>query len=562
MKAVSLRYVLPALAVVVAITAGVYYYHSPRIALGDKQYGGVLNISSKSENITLFPLADNTLEHHRAQQLIFEPLLKPSKTNRGWGYCLANKITTDTTRKKLVIHLRKNIHFSDNACFRFRSSELSAEDVAFSLSLACSQHTNIKQDLILPELILGGVEFYTAKLDPLKRKVQGIRIIDNYTLELTLTGAYNHFLNVLSSPSLGILSKQAAKYYGKNITTNPVGTGPFMLARREGKRLTFERNVDYWRYDQYGNQLPYIDQVELTCGIQGQSAHQLFLKNQLDLLFDLPIDDLRGAFGTLSDAKSGKNPLHEVYIKSAAKVHFIQFNCTKPPFDQPAVRKAFTLAIDANTICNEVLMGEGSQLNKQFIPTSSWNKNSLIKADNRPINARILEAKSMLIKEGYSTMRAFPPITFYVGSKKNTLAYKWSKAVAQMLEKQLGVEILLKEQVAPLKMTAASMWRTGWVGDYPGSESYLRLFYSRAQNPLYFKNTLVDSLYLASVFAKNLNNRNWAQKRCEKAIINLQPLIPIYTEDFIVLQQLRVRNFKLDDSGLLDYANLFIKELN
>jgi ABC-type transport system substrate-binding protein len=562
MKAVSLRYFLPALAVVVAITASVYYYHSPRIALGDKKYGGVLNISSKSENITLFPLADNTLEHHRAQQLIFEPLLKPSKTNSGWGYCLANKITTDTTRKKLVIHLRKNIHFSDNACFRFRSSELSAEDVAFSLSLACSQQTNIKQDLILPELILGGVEFYTAKLDPLKRKVHGIRIIDNYTLELTLTGAYNHFLNVLSSPSLGILSKQAAKYYGKNITTNPVGTGPFMLARREGKRLTFERNLDYWRYDQYGNQLPYIDQVELTCGIQGQSAHQLFLKNQLDLLFDLPIDDLRGAFGTLSDAKSGKNPLHEVYIKSAAKVHFIQFNCTKPPFDQPAVRKAFALAIDANTICNEVLMGEGSQLNNQFIPTSSWNKNSLIKADNRPINARILEAKSMLSKEGYSTMRAFPPITFYVGSKKNTLAYKWSKAVAQMLEKQLGVEILLKEQVAPLKMTAASMWRTGWVGDYPGSESYLRLFYSRAQNPLYFKNALVDSLYLASVFAKNLNNRNWAQKRCEKAIINLQPLIPIYTEDFIVLQQLRVRNFKLDDSGLLDYANLFIKELN
>jgi ABC-type transport system substrate-binding protein len=562
MKAVSLRYVLPSLAVVVAITASVYFYHSPRIALGDKQYGGVLKISSKSENITLFPLADNTLEHHRVQQLIFESLLKPSKTNRGWGYHLATKITSDTTHKKLVIHLRKNIHFSDNACFRFRSSELSAEDVAYSLSLACSKQANIKQELILPELILGGVEFYKAKLDPLKRKVRGIRIIDNYTLELTLTGAYNHFLNVLSSPSLGILSKHAAKYYGSNISTNPVGTGPFMLARREGKQLSFERNVDYWRYDHYGNQLPYIDQIDLTCGIQGQSAHQLFLKNQLDLLFDLPVDDLRGAFGTLRDAKSGKNPLHEVYIKSAAKVHFIQFNCTAPPFNQPAVRRAFALAIDANTICNEVLMGEGRQLNNQFIPTTSWNKNSLIQADNRSMTARILEARSILSKEGYTTMRAFPPVTFYVGSKKNTLAYKWSKAVAHMLEKQLGVQVLLKEQLIPLKMTSASMWRTGWVGDYPGSESYLRLFYSRVQNPLYFKNALVDSLYLASIFAKDINNRNRAQKRCEKAIINLQPLIPIYTEDFIVLQQLRVRNFKLDDSGLLDYANLFIKELN
>jgi len=546
----------------IGVLIGIFLYPKNRSAKGDKTYGGVLKISSKSDIITLFPLADNTLEHHRVQQLIFEPLLKPSKSNRGWKYCLATKITTDTTRKKLVIHLRKNIHFSDNACFLFRSSELSAEDVAFSLSLACSQQANIKQDLILAELILGGVEFYKAKLDPLKRKVRGIRIIDNYTLELTLTRAYNHFLNVLSSPSLGILSKQAAKYYGKNSSINPVGTGPFVLAQREGKRLSFERNDDYWRYDHYGNQLPYIDQVELTCGIQGQSAHQLFLNNQLDLLFDLPIDDLRGAFGTLTDAKSGKNPLHEVYIKSAAKVHFMQFNCTTPPFNQPAVRRAFTLAIDVNTICNEVLMGEGRQLNKQFIPTTSWNKNSLIKADNRSMAARIIEAKSLLIKGGYTDMRAFPPVTFYVGSKKNTLSYKWSKAVAQMLEKQLGVEILLKEQLAPFKMTAASMWRTGWVGDYPGSESYLRLFYSRAQNPIYFKNVLVDSLYLASVFAENLNDRNWSQKRCEKAIINLQALIPIYTEDFIVLQQLRVRNFKLDDSGLLDYANLYIKELN
>jgi ABC-type oligopeptide transport system substrate-binding subunit len=562
MKAVFLRYVLPLFVVVAAITLVAYIYHLPRVAIGDKQYGGILKISSKSDNITLFPLADNTLEHHRVQQLIFEPLLKPSKTARGWSYCLANKITFDSTRQKLLIHLRKNVHFSDNACFRFRSSELSAEDVAFSLSLACSQQAKIKQDLILPELILGGLEFYKAKLDPLKRKVNGIRIIDNYTIEVTLNGAYNHFLNVLSSPSLGILSKQAATYYGAKISANPVGTGPFKLEKREGKEITFERNHNYWHYDSFGNQLPYIDQVKLTCGIQGQSAHRLFLKNQLDLLFDLPIDDLSGAFGTLSDAKSGKNPLHDVYIKSAAKVHFIQFNCTSPPFDQLGVRRAFALAIDANTICNEVLMGEGRQLNKQFIPTTSWNKNSLVKPDKRSMAARILEAKSLLIKEGYTDMRAFPPITFYVGSKKHTLAYKWSKAVAQMLEKQLSVKVLLMEQLAPLNMTAASMWRAGWVGDYPGSESYLRLFYSRAQNPLYFKNGLVDSLYLASVFAQNLNHSNSAQKRCERAIIDLQALIPIYTEDFIVLQQLRVRDFKLDDSGLLDYANLYIKELN
>jgi MarR-like DNA-binding transcriptional regulator SgrR of sgrS sRNA len=87
------------------------------------------------------------------------------------------------------------------------------------------------------------------------------------------------------------------------------------------------------------------------------------------------------------------------------------------------------------------------------------------------------------------------------------------------------------------------------------------LFYSGAQNPITFDHSAVDAFYLASVRAKTRKNCVAAQMRCEKAIIEQQALIPIYTEDFIVLNQLRLRGLQLEASGMLDFSELFMKEL-
>ena len=553
------------ISLVLALVGLILYFATPKntSAKGAKAYGGVLRISSKSKKLTLFPLADNTLEQQRIQQLIFEPLLKPAQNERGWRYCLASQIKLNEKRNQVVIHLKKNIHFTDNPCFRFYTSELTAEDVAYSLSLACTKQDKIQQELLLPKMIVGGEHFYHNKSNPIQTYVSGIRVLDNYTLQIELTSAYNHFLNLLTSPGLGVLSKQAAKYYGSQITNHPVGTGPFMLQNEEGKLYIFERNNAYWRNDKHGNQLPYLDRVELTCGVPGQMAHKLFLKNKLDLLFDLPIDDLREAFGTLNDAKLGKNPLHEVYIKKAAKVHFIQFNC-KGPFQNVAVRKAFALVIDTKTICTEVLKGEGQPLNGLFIPTQKHYRNNLLISDTRDISLKITQAKLLLAQAGYDAQHPFPPFVFYVGGARNTLAYKWAAATGQMLKKALRIRVVLKEENVPKQQSTKNngvMWRSGWVGDYPGAESYLRLFYSAAQNPITFDHSAVDAFYLASVRAKTRKNCVAAQMRCEKAIIEQQALIPIYTEDFIVLNQLRLRGLQLEASGMLDFSELFMKEL-
>jgi peptide/nickel transport system substrate-binding protein len=203
-------------------------------------------------------------------------------------------------------------------------------------------------------------------------------------------------------------------------------------------------------------------------------------------------------------------------------------------------------------------------LRGHFIPKQKQYNNNLVFADNRTDSEKIAQAKLLLAQAGYDTQRPLPPIHFYVGAAKNTLAYKWAAAAAQQLEKALPVRIILKEAQRPRQDTAKNsgeMWRSGWVGDYPGAESYLRLFYSGSQNPVVFQNHDVDNFYLESIRERTNSKRLHAQMLCEKAILDQQALIPIYTEDFIVLNQLRVRGLQLEGSGMLDFSALFIKEL-
>lgn len=551
-----LRYLLPLLVITLALGIYIFYFKNKPEALGNKQYGGTLDLAIKSEPSLINPLTSNTLDHHRVQQLVFEPLIRPAQNKRGWSYHLAKKITVRSDGKTIRIELRKNIRFAPDPCFRLASDELTAADVAFSLSLACANIKQIEQSNYFAKLIIGGAAFYQNLEKPFLKKVKGLRVIDDYQLEVQLTAPYNHFIQILGSPGFGMMSLQAAKYYKSRFFNHPVGTGPFQLSHSNRHLAEFVSNENYWRKDAYGNQLPYTDKVVVNYGISGAKAQQLFLQNKLDLLFDLPVDDLQDAFGTLNDAKSGKNPLHEVYIKNAAKIHFLQFDCTQHPFNNPSLRRAFVLAIDAKAICDEVLKGEGIPLENYFIPFA--HKRTNLTAVHLP--NRSSEARKALALAGYGPNNPLPTINLYVGAAKNTLAYRWSSAVVQMLRQNLGINICLKTE--ELKGSSKNaLWRSGWIGDYSGAESYLRLFYSGAQKPVFFKSRMVDALYLTAVLAQKEKEKQIAERLCENEIMRQNAFLPVYTEGFILLNQLHLRGLVLNQVGLIDYAQLYIKAL-
>ena len=293
-----------------------------------------------------------------------------------------------------------------------------------------------------------------------------------------MTKPFNHIKQLLTHPSLGILSKKSWEYYGENLRNHPVGSGPFYVKSKSDRELKLARNNEYWRRDELGNQLPFLDEIHILTNKDLSDEYLMFADKKVDLLFDLPANELDVAFGTLSDAKKGKNLLHRVHIQKASKINYIAWDVSRPPFNSIFVRKAFLLAIDKNRICNEVLSGDGQVIKHGIIPFSDFYQNPYLPAVNLNINA----ARELLTKAGYNNSHKFPSLWLYVNAQAGSNADLWCRDLCKQLSNNLGVSISVlnvstKERDEKIKTGKAILWKAGWVGDYPDAESYLRLFY-------------------------------------------------------------------------------------
>ena len=536
------------------------------LAKGDRYYGGVFSYSLPENINSLFPQETNTLSDLRIISQLFDPLVKQSDSKGTIENCLARSIEIKKDGKLVCIKLRHGILFNDDDCFTGVSRELTAEDVAFTFSLACSNNAMNQSGTLLLGKILGSVSYYKNGIKPEKSTVTGIHIINPYELEIHLTRPYNNFKQLLAHPSLGILSKVSWGVYGAKLRLHPVGSGPFLIKSMSDTVLKLARNEDYWRHDQFGNQLPYLEEVHVLTNTTLTQEYPLFSKEKVDLLFDLPVNDLEKAFGTLSDAKKGKNLLHRVHIQKASKIHYLAWNLHSEPFKNPLVRKAFQLAIDRNYICSEILRGDGQALDRGFIPTCAYYSNPNLEL----IQQDLTRARKSLNEAGYDEKNPFPTISILISNQKGSNADLWCKEVCRQLKTGLGISVQIKyvgtkERDNLIKIGKAQMWKTGWVGDYPDAESYLRLFFQELRETqsidTYFYNARYNRLYLNSILTSNKAEKLFYQRACEEIIANENAILPIYSEDFFVLINLRVRGFEMNPSGIIDFSKIYLKTI-
>jgi peptide/nickel transport system substrate-binding protein len=479
---------------------------------------------------------------------------------------LAKDIRFSNDGKLVKIKLKRGVLFHEDDCFRAGSSrELRAEDVAFTFSFACSNNPLNQSGSLLMGKIQGSESFFNKGLLPEKSTVDGIRIINDYELEIQLTQPYNNFKQLLTHPSLGILSKSSWTYYGKQLSNHPVGSGPFYINSTSSTEIQLAKNKDYWMQDNFGNQLPYLDEVHVLTNTKLTQEYPLFSKEKVDLLFDLPANELEKAFGTLTDAKQGKNLLHRVHIQKASKIHYLAWNLKAKPFDNPLVRKAFQFALNKNRICNDILSGDGQVINRGFIPSCAYYSNPHLGI----IDQDIIRARTYLKEAGYDENHPFPPVSFLVNAQKGSNADLWCKEVCRQLTSGLGIRMQVeyigtKERDKRIKNGKAQLWKAGWVGDYPDAESYLRLFFQGAGTNTFgnnFYNARFNRLYLNSISTSDMRQKIRYQQACEEIITNENAILPIFSEDFFVLINLRVRGFEMNPSGIIDFSQIYLKSV-
>ena len=134
-----------------------------------------------------------------------------------------------------TFHLRKGVQFHNGR-------EMSAEDVVYSLSRLLDPAVGSRSSPLLDK-VKGAAEFRVGTT----KVLEGIKAIDRYTVEVSLSEPFVPFISILGMAHTSIVPRDEVERLGPDFGTAPVGTGPFRFVRWvRGQEILLETNKHYF----------------------------------------------------------------------------------------------------------------------------------------------------------------------------------------------------------------------------------------------------------------------------------------------------------------------------
>lgn len=180
----------------------------------------------------------------------------------------------------------------------------------------------------------------------------GVEVVDDRTLVIRLSEPDPGFVETLSDPSLVPVPAEADEDQA-TFATAPIGNGPFAMAGAREPN-TFVRLT---RFEEH-HEPALLDEVLLTIYPEDRDRERQWedLQDGQLQVAEVPPErreDAEELFGRSPDGYRGPGLLDGI----TSTVYLYGFDTTQPPFDDPRVRRAISLAIDREALADEVMLG-------------------------------------------------------------------------------------------------------------------------------------------------------------------------------------------------------------
>jgi peptide/nickel transport system substrate-binding protein len=196
--------------------------------------------------------------------------------------------------------------------------------------------------------------------------IAGVEAVDDLTVLYTLSSPNSAFPAAVNSVPIGyVFEPAAAAADPTGFSTNPIGTGPFVMESRDIDNETIlVRNENYWRTDAEGNQLPYLDQVSFRPIPDEGTRLDALISGTVNLM------ETRRQ-GTIRDARAESGI--SLYEFQGNNTGGGMFNTQVPPFDDVRVRLGLNHLNDQERVI-EALGGTGisQPVTQWFSADSPW----------------------------------------------------------------------------------------------------------------------------------------------------------------------------------------------
>ncbi len=357
--------------------------------------------------------------------------------------------------------------------------------------------------------------FHEGKLDDFSQV--GVRALDARTLEVCLDNPTAFFLDLCAFVTLAPVHLATVEAHGDNWTKPGylVSNGAYVLKEwKINDRIRLEKNPYYWNRANVA-----MESVDCLPISNANTAFNFYSNGQADLMLDKGLVP-----NQLLDELKGRKDFHSAPFLGT---YFIRFNCTRPPFDDARVRKAFSLVINKKLIVEKITRA-GEPVAGSIVPPGAGGY------EPPPGLTRDVEAaRELLAQAGFPGGDDFPRISYLYseGSANEAIAVE----LQAMFARDLGIRVDLHRQEWKVYLSSMSrvdydFCRSTWVGDYNDPNTFLSLFVSgNGNNRTGWTSPRYDALIADAAKEPDVEARKAIFREAEHLLISEEaPICPLY----------------------------------
>lgn len=301
----------------------------------------------------------------------------------------------------------------------------------------------------------------------------GAQAIDDSTVRFILTRPASYFPSIVSTWLVRTQPRESIEA-GGTVWTEPGNlwaNGPYVLERWSHNREIILQKNPFW----YDASSVHIQRIHFAMIADTATALDEYKKGNLDSL------DPYGGLSTNDVDQLREDPFlsKQLQIVPTLCTHYYGFNTTKAPFNDPLVRKAFSAAIDRETLVSSVVkLGEPARwFTRAGIFASSDISDTL-----GAFNAN--QGRDLLRQAGYDgRIKRLPAITLAVNTSDTH--QRIAETISQMWKNNLGVEVRVnaldwKSYLQLLRDDPPQIFRLGYCAYYPEAANFAEVFKSKS----------------------------------------------------------------------------------
>jgi len=476
--------------------------------------------NNNSEVSTLDPAAVTSVPEGRILRALSEGLVirHPTDLSIQPGAAQSWEMSPDGLR--WTFYLRPGMRWSNG-------EPLSSSDFAFSFQRLLAPQTASPFAQFL--FAVAGARAYHAGSGPQGKpdwNSVGIKTPDALTLQLELESPRAYLLELLAcTPLLPVNAKNLQQLQQRfpqrwmaewQKPENLVCNGAYLLgSRRINDRIRLVKNPRYWDADSVAFRA--IDALAVE---HAGTALNMYLTGGCDWL-DGSVPPM---FVSEMLGREDFRPEQSPYLG----LYFYRLNCTRPPLDDPRVRRALSMTLPRDLV-TEHLLKAGQQRCTTFVP---WGRLGSYESPAVPIEG-LSEARRLLSEAGYGPRRPLPRLSIHYNTAESHRDI--AELVSDTWRMALGVEVGLANQEWKVWLDSQNrldyqISRSSWIADYPDASSFLGIFTSdNPNNRTGWKNERFDGLIARAESELNPTARNKLLLQAERILLEEVPAIPIYS---------------------------------